>query len=116
MAYILNMHSYSNYYINMYAGLARLPLHFVQNRALLCGSAGLLKGRPHAGVHVACTRSGDEGLTSVLYRPFVTCNQHYMFTDESRPRAGFIPAETLVHNGTAGDSDTAGGTLTQIVR
>ena len=32
-------------------------------------------------------------------------------TDESRPRAGFIPAETLVHHGTAGDNGTAGGTL-----
>ena len=33
--------------------------------------------------------------------------------DESRPRAGFNPAETLVQNGTAGDNDTAGGTLVQ---
>ena len=27
-----------------------------------------------------------------------------LFTDESRPRAGFIPAETLVQTGTAGDN------------
>ena len=38
-----------------------------------------------------------------------------MFTDESRPRACFIPAETLVQNGTAGDNDTTGGTLNQPV-
>ena len=37
------------------------------------------------------------------------------FTDESWPRGGFIPAETLVHNGTAGDNGTAGGTLNQSV-
>ena len=38
-----------------------------------------------------------------------------MFTDESRPMGDFIPAETLVQNGTAGDHGTAGGTLTQPV-
>ena len=26
------------------------------------------------------------------------------FTDESRPRGGFVPAETLVQNGTSGDN------------
>ena len=31
-------------------------------------------------------------------------------------RGGFIPAETLVHNGTAGDNDNDGGTLTQQVQ
>ena len=37
------------------------------------------------------------------------------FTDESRPRGCFIPAETLVLNGTAGDNGTASGTLNQPV-
>ena len=31
------------------------------------------------------------------------------YTGESRPMGGFIPAETLVQNGTAGDNGTAGG-------
>ena len=35
--------------------------------------------------------------------------------DESRPREGFIPAEILVHNSTAGDNGTAGGTVDQPV-
>ena len=30
------------------------------------------------------------------------------FTDDLQPRGGFIPAETLVLTGTAGDNDTAG--------
>ena len=34
-----------------------------------------------------------------------------ILTDESWPIEGFIPAETLVQNGTAGDNATAGGTL-----
>ena len=34
-----------------------------------------------------------------------------LLPDESWPREGFIPAETLVQNGTAGDNGTAGGTL-----
>ena len=34
-------------------------------------------------------------------------------SDESRPRGDIIPAETLIHNGTAGDNGTAGGTLHQ---
>ena len=34
-----------------------------------------------------------------------------MLPDESRPRGGFIPAETLVQNGTAGDNGTGGGPL-----
>ena len=38
-----------------------------------------------------------------------------MFTDESPLMVGFIPAETLVPNGTAGGIGTAGGTLTQPV-
>ena len=38
-----------------------------------------------------------------------------MFTDALRPRGGFIPAETLVQNSTAGDNGTAGGTLSQPV-
>ena len=38
-----------------------------------------------------------------------------VLTDESRPRGGFIPAETQVQNDTAGDNGTAGGTLTQPV-
>ena len=33
-----------------------------------------------------------------------------MFTDESRPRGGFIPAEILVLNSTAGYHGTTGGT------
>ena len=38
-----------------------------------------------------------------------------IFTEESWPRWGFIPAETLVLNGTAGDNGTAGGILNQPV-
>ena len=38
-----------------------------------------------------------------------------IFTDESRPMGGFIPAEILVQNGTTGDNGTAGGTLHQPV-
>ena len=38
-----------------------------------------------------------------------------MFTDESQPMRGFIPAENLVLNGTAGDNGTAGGTFNQSV-
>ena len=41
------------------------------------------------------------------------CSQR--FTDELRPRGGFILAETLVHNGIAGGNGTAGGTLNQPV-
>ena len=36
-------------------------------------------------------------------------------TDESRPRGDFIPAETLVQKGTAGEYGTTGGTLHQPV-
>ena len=42
------------------------------------------------------------------------CFKTGSFTDESLPRGGFIPAETLVLNGTAGDNGT-GGTLHQPV-
>ena len=35
--------------------------------------------------------------------------------DESRPMGGFIPAETLAQNVTAGDNGTAGRTLNQPV-
>ena len=38
-----------------------------------------------------------------------------LLPDESRSRGGFIPAETLVQNGTAGDNDTASGTLNEPV-
>ena len=38
-----------------------------------------------------------------------------ILTEESRLRGGFIPAETLVQNGTAGDNGTAGGILNQLV-
>ena len=38
-----------------------------------------------------------------------------MLPDESLPSGGFIPAEILVQNGTAGDDGTAGGTLYQPV-
>ena len=38
-----------------------------------------------------------------------------IFTDESRPSGGFIPAETLVQNGIAGGNGTAGGTVNQPV-
>ena len=41
---------------------------------------------------------------------------YLIFKDESRPRGGFIHAETLVLNGTAGDNSTAGGTLKQPVQ
>ena len=37
------------------------------------------------------------------------------FTDESRPRERFNPAETLVQKGTTGDVGTGGGTLKQPV-
>ena len=33
------------------------------------------------------------------------------YINRIRPRRGFIPAETLVHNDTAGDNGNAGGTL-----
>ena len=39
----------------------------------------------------------------------------YYRTNRGGPRAGFIPAETLVLNGTAGDNGTASATLTQPV-
>ena len=38
-----------------------------------------------------------------------------MWQDKSRPMGGFIPAECLVQNGTAGENGTAGGTLNQPV-
>ena len=34
-----------------------------------------------------------------------------LLPDESRPRGGFIPAETLVPNDTIGDNGTAGRSL-----
>ena len=37
----------------------------------------------------------------------------WTLSDESRPIVGFIPAETPVHNGIAGDNGTAGVTLNQ---
>ena len=39
-----------------------------------------------------------------------------ILADEMPPRGGFIHAETLVQNGTAGDNTTAGGTLNQPVQ
>ena len=36
-------------------------------------------------------------------------------TNRGVPRGGFIPAETLVQNGTAGDNGITGGTLAQSV-
>ena len=43
------------------------------------------------------------------------CSVLITFTDNSRPIGGFIPAESLVLTGTAGDNGTAGGTLNQPV-
>ena len=42
------------------------------------------------------------------------CGQRIL-KDESRPMGGFIPTETLVLAGTAGDNGTAGATLNQRV-
>ena len=55
----------------------------------------------------------------LLRAEFAQCPEAVaMFTDESRPRGGFIPAETLAQNGTTGDNgtvSTAAGTLNQAV-
>ena len=45
----------------------------------------------------------------------VHCHVRLTFTDESRPMEGFIPAEVLLLNGTAGDNGTARGLLNQAV-
>ena len=49
-------------------------------------------------------------------RPFVSANYGPSYrTNRGGPRGGFIPAETLVLNGTAGDNGTAHGPLNQPV-
>ena len=46
---------------------------------------------------------------------YFTPGHPHTLTDESRPIGGFIPAESLVQNGTTGGNGTAGGTLHQPV-
>ena len=48
-------------------------------------------------------------------RPGARVRQDCIFTGESRPRGGFIPTETLVLAGTAGDNGTASRTINQPV-
>ena len=71
----------------------------------------------HVHVHDIALRMAGRGAVRGHLRVRDDCglrhHQEGTFTDESRPRGGFIPAETLVQNGTAGDTSTAGGTLSQ---
>ena len=48
-----------------------------------------------------------------IWKDSVLCNA--LYSRMNRGRRGFIPAETLVQNGPAGDNGTASGTLNQSV-
>ena len=78
---------------------------------------------------VPCLRPG-RGASNCVVVPLHTCSDplppacsDYVVatvhihggTNRGGPRGGFIPAETLLQNGTAGRNDTAGGTLNQPV-